>query len=350
MNWRARPLLAPIARLALATAAIVLALVVEEGILHYAYGSSKAVRPPFGASVAPGDDSAPRSDPRPVCRILSLGDSIGHSYGLDDPSAGYPHVLEHALNARDSDHRYEVFVSGQYSPSGDATLIRNWLRDVRPTWVVQEIELSNDTSDEALVSWDQTDEDGLPRGLRGGRYLEAWDGVMLTSVTNGHWYEHTRVYTLGVRVWGWALGRWRPNPIFGPGTDTYFYNLGFDQAFLTQDALDAGFDRMFLALQRIDALCRQHGVRFLVVILPSRYAFTNGPFRAGADRLLARAQRKVQEIGIQSVEPRAAMDAAGGARLFQDFCHPTAAGHAVIARAIEETMLASAAASELRQN
>ena len=158
MNRRARQLLSWFARLALATASIVLALVAEEGILHYAYGSSKAVLPPFGASVAPRDDSVPHSDPRPKRRVLSLGDSIGHSYGLDDPSAGYPYVLEQELNARDSDHRYEVFVSGQYSPSGDAALIRNWLRDVRPTWVVQEIELSNDTSDEALVSWDQTDE------------------------------------------------------------------------------------------------------------------------------------------------------------------------------------------------
>ncbi len=320
-------------RLGVAVLSTILGLALVELLLHYRFGPE----PPVASSREPRS-VAGAADARPLVKILSLGDSIGHGYGLANTDDAYPHLLQRALNARDPSHRYEVAINGVHTPSTDAPSIRQWLADVRPAWVIREIELSNDVTDEALAQWDGADADGLPVAIRGGRYVNAWDGGPLATVARGHWYDRTRVHAFALRAWGRVLRRLRPNPVFDPAADTYYYNLGFDQPYLTTAAVDAGFEQLFRALAATDRLVTRLGGKYLVVILPSQYAFENGQYRAGADRLLARAEQSAKALGLNVILPRQVLAAAGGARLFQDFCHPTEAGHAAIARAIDEAM------------
>jgi lysophospholipase L1-like esterase len=265
--------------------------------------------------------------------ILSYGDSIGHSYGVDWKD-GYPQVLARLLNST-------VRVSRGYSPSGYAEALRGDLERSSPKTVLVEIELSNDVSDEALLTWEGSDADGLPVRLAGGRYQITWDGTpgLLTAASGSHLYPRTRGYTFSLRGLGALLSRLRPNPVFADDADTYYYNLSFDRYWLTRDKLEGGFEQMFRALDAMNRFCQKRGIRFVLMILPSRHWFgSDDRFHAGAERLVARAEAKAQSLGISFVSPAHELAAAGGARLFLDFCHPTAEGHRVLAETLARAL------------
>jgi len=318
-----------IRRLGRAAALTVLALLVLEGGLWLVYGRT------FSRWRARSLRPAPRDG---VTRIVSYGDSIVGGYGIDEKAA-YSPVLASLLDENEPGVPHQVQIAGGYCPSKYAERLRADLDARRPTAVLVEIELSNDVSDEALLRWDAADERGLPTRLAGGRYVHAWDGTLLaTTATSDRFYEHTRLYTLLARAVGWARERTHPNPAFADGADTYYYNLGFDRSRLTAERLEQGFEQLFRALAAMNALCRERGVRFVLLVLPSQYWFDAGPFHAGALRLLERAKAQARALGIEVVSPTEELAAAGGANAFMDFCHPTAAGHLAIAHALARAL------------
>lgn len=82
------------------------------------------------------------------------------------------------------------------------------------------------------------------------------------------------------------------------------------------------------------ALASRHGARFLLLIVPSRHALAEDRYSASSLGLLRRAEARARALEIPYVIPEAALRDAGGAELYMDFCHPTAEGNAVIARAL----------------
>jgi lysophospholipase L1-like esterase len=87
------------------------------------------------------------------------------------------------------------------------------------------------------------------------------------------------------------------------------------------------------ALRDMAEACRAAGAAIVFVQEPQR------PGDAGAS--LADYHRAMadlgRELGAPVVSPQAALDAAGGA-VFLDAVHPTAAGHALIARALADAL------------
>jgi hypothetical protein len=303
---------------------LVVVLLLTELALHFVYRTGPAGASPAAAPAHPGH------------ALLSYGDSIGHAYQVDW-NDGYPQVLERLLDRRDGDGSWAVRTSQGYSPSKYAARLRADLDASRTEAVIVEIELSNDVSDEALLSWQGRDADGLPTGVAGGRYLGAWDGApnLVTAASSDRLWERTRMGAILRRGLGALLGKLSPNPVFADGADTYYYNLSFDRYLLTRDRLEQGWAQMFRALDAMNRLCKERHVRFLLMILPSSYWFEEGsPYHAGARRLVARAEADARALAIPMVSPATALSAAGGPKLFQDFCHPTADGHRTIAQAL----------------
>ena len=95
---------------------------------------------------------------------------------------------------------------------------------------------------------------------------------------------------------------------------------------------------MFEALAGIHRYLERRSIHFLVVILPSRYVYEDGPYRESSLALLGRAEARAEALGLPFLSLRGALAAAGGARLFMDFCHPTADGNRAIAKALEATL------------
>jgi len=320
------------ARTLLLAASVSLSLVLCEGLLFLAdsgFQTSSSVEDGRYIDTVrrgPAGSRGPRV-------VLSYGDSIGHAYDVAW-ELGYPMRLERLLDGNPEGTRFQVATPRGYSPSTYAARLLEDLRRLDPDIVLVEIELSNDTSDEAFLSW-EPDPDGLPRSVVGGRYIQTWDGRgLVTAVTGSGPLERTRFYTLLLKAVGALWSQYRPNPVFSKLSDTYYYNIGWDRAYLSQSRLDEGFARMFRALSSMNEACRRRDVPFLLLISPSRYLFRNGRFRAGADRLMARAASQAQALRIPYFSLEPAMRRAGGDRLFMDFCHPNVAGHEVIATAI----------------
>jgi lysophospholipase L1-like esterase len=128
------------------------------------------------------------------------------------------------------------------------------------------------------------------------------------------------------------------NPAFSPQADTYYYNLGYDRPWLSPPDLERGFAHMFTSLSWIKAACDRAGIPLLLVILPSRYAFSENQYHRGALRLIANAEAEAKRRGIPFISLRSAFAAGGGDELYFDFCHPKPAGHRVIAQAIYERL------------
>jgi hypothetical protein len=316
------------------------ALIVAEGALFVVYWPGRGGEPSFDPRA-----SRPRLAGDGRRMILMYGDSIVSAYGLDW-TQGFPHLVKGLLDERTGTSAWRVRTSRGYCPSTYAETLRADLDALAPEAVVVELEPSNDVSDEALLAWDGVDADGLPTRVIGGRYLTTWDGstTMLTAASSDRWFEHTRVFTIFRRAFGSIAYRLKPNPAFGPSADTYYYNALFDRHWLTTQKLDEGFDRMFRAIENIRHVCEKRGVKFLLMILPSSHWFQSGDrFQAGERRLLERAEAEARARGIAVVSPTPELAAAGGERLFIDFCHPTAEGHRVIADVLERALAASPA-------
>jgi hypothetical protein len=268
-------------------------------------------------------------------RVLSYGDSIAAGYELEERET-YAYLLEEQLRAtRGSPVEVLNMVRG-HSPSVYAFHLRADVPRYAPDGVVLEIELLNDVSDEAHVRTSGLDEDGLAREIHSHRYILGWDGHLLAPLSfSGSFIERTKLYAKLTRWYGRLRNRLSPNPLFDDDSTVMFYSSSADRYLLTRDRLDAGFERLFETIAGMRRYLERRDIRFLLVILPSRYAFTEEPFSAAARELLARAETRARELEIPYVAPARGLARRGGAELYMDFCHPTAEGNRAIAAELE---------------
>ena len=267
-----------------------------------------------------------------VTRVLSYGDSIGFGVGVDTAQT-YAARLEARLDGT-APGRWEVLnMARGYAPSLYAVFLREDLAALRPRLVLVEIELSNDVSDEALVEHDGVDADGLPRRIARARYVLGVGGALLSAVPvwGGTFVERTRSYAWLSRKVLTARERSGPNPDFGDGAHTYYYHFEHERPVLTPARLRRGFDQIFDVLAGMRARAVASGADFLVIVIPSRYAFQEGPLsrrgpRAGPRRDGAAAHAR-HRLRLYAGGPRREWRRGPVLR----FLPPTARGYDVIA-------------------
>ena len=278
--------------------------------------------------------------PPDTVRLLVYGDSITNGWRVHVGET-YVHLLESGLN-RSGRRRWEVLnmYRGGW-PTGASFHVRHDVPRLQPQGVLLQIELLNDVSDEALFQTSGRDRDGLPVRISRSRYVLGWDGRLLAPLTvSGSLIERTKVWALVSQNYGQLRSsiempqdRSGVRPRFN-GSDTYYYNLGFDRFRLDERTLAEGFDRMFDSLAGIHRFLSRHGVRSLIVIVPSRFAYEHPRYRAASLDALRRAEATAAGVGLPFVSLLEALEEGGGADLFMDFCHPNAAGNQVISEAI----------------
>ncbi len=284
--------------------------------------------PDFPVEPAPGE-----------FRILSLGDSVGIGLGID-ASDSYVKVVERQLSGSIPGLR-AINAAGQgYSPSGYLAYLKHDGMRFQPKAVLVEIELCNDVTDEALLGWTR-DREGLLETVQGGRYVVAWDGNLLGTVAVGppYFHEKTYSYTLLLRRVLDKLYEWSPTEPFHSRPGVTYFNLGFDRFALDETKIDAGWKRLFTALEQTRSFLAERKIPFLLAILPSRYVFqTPSPQRDFARRLLERAVKMADARDIPHVEMEEELAVAGGADLYFDFAHPNAVGNRVIGQRLTERL------------
>lgn len=236
--------------------------------------------------------------------------------------------------------KYEVLNFGGmgYSPSLYPFFIKRDIVKYKPNMIIMEIELLNDTSDEAYVKTGGVDSYGLPTKIERARYYPNWL-LMPPISSDAHLWERLYIRKLKLDITRRlnVLGqRYFPNPVFSQYSDTYYYNYNFDQFFLTQKRLDHAFKQMFVVFRGIDSFLKDRDIKFLILIYPSQYMFTDTQYKPGAERLYAKAMKKVGDLGIKHIGLAEPLKNNGGAGLFIDFCHPNGWGNKVVTDVLYE--------------
>ncbi len=188
----------------------------------------------------------PEFDPTPPAgefRILSMGDSIAFGLTLDS-SDTYAKVLERHLNARLGGLDYNVINTAGpgYDPSSYYLFLKNEALEWQPDMVIVEVELTNDVTDAAFVEW-QVDPSNpsVPVRLKGGRYITAWDGTLLSAYVRGpYFYEKTYTYVeLSRRILNLLYQNALVKP-FPTDTGSTYYTLGHEGYLLDEQRIESG--------------------------------------------------------------------------------------------------------------
>lgn len=275
-------------------------------------------------------------------RVLSLGDSIGFGLGVE-AEQHYTSVAQRLLQNAFVDKNLRIINAGGqgYSPSGYYVYLRHEGMDFRPRMAIVEIELCNDLTDEALLSWDVAEGEEFPRRIVGGRYRVAWDGNLLgTHSIGGYAFERTYVYTVLARRVLHLMNRlWPSEPFHSVPGATVYYSLGFDRYVLTQERIDEGWDRLFGALRATRRLLEEDGADFLLMIMPSRYIFQDaGAYTKLARELVAEAEQRALQDGLPFLNMTPVIGLGGGAELFFDFAHLTVEGNRIVGETLAEEL------------
>ena len=200
--------------------------------------------------------------------------------------------------------------------------------------VIVEIEMCNDITDEALLSWSFHESDqSRPYQMRGGRYVVGWDGNLLVTCSSGpHFFEKTYTYTLLWRRLLSLLYWLHPVPPFATQPGVPHYSLGFDRFLLDERRIESGWEKTFASLGAINEVLKSKRISLLVMILPARYVFDSHSEerRVFARRLLERAVCMAQQKGLPYLDFTAAIENGGGTRLYFDFAHLTEEGNHVV--------------------
>jgi hypothetical protein len=267
-------------------------------------------------------------------RILSLGDSIG--FGLGIPSKKhYTKVLQEELNHDSPGINFRVINAGGqgYCPSGYYVYLVNEGLKLKPDLVIIETEICNDTSDEALLRWGGTNENGHPEKIMGGRYVVSWDGKQLgTYASRGYFFEKTYLYTnLARRVLNLAQKISPQAPWSERDGARAYYSLGFDRFLLDSARLKEGNERLFEALSGTVRLLESEGIECLIMIMPSRYLYEEAyDYTVFASELYNNAVNTSGELGLPFLGMYGTIKENGGAALFLDFAHLTVEGNRVV--------------------
>lgn len=267
-------------------------------------------------------------------RIMSLGDSIAFGLGLDAEDH-YTKILQRNLNASgDSRHFRVVNASGPgFSPTCYYLYLQNEGLLLEPDMLIVEIELCNDVTDEALIKWETSPENGsVPVAAYGGRYIVGWDGNLLATYSSGSFfYEETYTYTVLARRFLNLMKRIRPRGIFEEQKGVTYYSLGFDRYLLTDEVIESGWAKLFGALRATRDMAESRGIEFRLLIMPTRFMYDDKakPYRDFAQGLVERAVEMAQAEGFKFLDFTDAM-AEGGTSLYFDFAHPNEAGNQII--------------------
>jgi len=205
----------------------------------------------------------------------------------------------------------------------------------RPHWVVMEIEMQNDLTDEALLRLGPRDPAGLPHAVYGSRYVVSLEGLVINNLSSSvPFFSRTLVYSNVVSLIGRMQSFLARNPLFLPGASPYYYNVGSDRYLLTQSRLDQAFDEMFETIRAIQRFVEANDARFLLILVPGRDTFAEGAVGEAPQRLFQRAVAKAVDLKIPHIDTYPYLKQAGGRDAFMDFCHPNRRGHEAIAQAL----------------
>jgi len=268
-------------------------------------------------------------------RVLNYGDSIGMGWRVED-SEQYTNKLETMLNSVSSNSNWEVLSTARGSSPGIYTFhVRVEVPRFHPHWVMLEIELQNDLTDEALLELGPRDAMGMPRAVYGGRYLLSLEGVLIKNLSSTlPFISRTLVYSKVINLQGTLRSKIARNPLFLPESKPYYYNVGSDQYLLTRENIDHALDSMFESILAIKQFVEANNGQFLLVIIPGRDAFSKDKGAEEVNENIRKAISKSVELGITHVNTFPFLEKAGGEELFLDFCHPNPRGHEAIARAL----------------
>jgi hypothetical protein len=299
----------------------------------------------------------PDFDPNPPAgefRILSMGDSVAFGLGIKSTEC-YAKVLDRKLNEGSNLPKYHVINSAGpgYSPSFYYLFLKKEALQWHPRMVLLEIELCNDVTDEALLRWEvDPARPDRPSGLKGGRYVVAWDGILLSAYIRGpYFYERTYTYVELSRRLLDLLYRFSPSEPFHSDPSVTYYILGYDRYLLDQTRIEYGWTHLFGAIQATHEMLREQGVEFLLLIMPSRYIYDRSSGRnmdSFARSLVDRAAAVAGEKGIPYINLTDTVAAGGGDKVYLDSIHLNEQGNLLVGTALYEhlkTKLAPATAS-----
>jgi hypothetical protein len=273
-------------------------------------------------------------------RILSMGDSVAFGLGIQ-ASDCYAKVLDRRLNEAGGPIKYNVINSAGpgYSPSFYYLFLKNEALQWHPRMVLMEIELCNDVTDEALLRWETDPEaPNRPVRLKGGRYVVAWDGILLSAYIRGpYFYEKTYTYVELSRRFFDILYRFAPTEPFHSDSSVTYYILGYDRYLLDRQRLEYGWEHLFGALQATQQLLRERNIPFLLLIMPSRHIYRKNEGR-NTDRfargLVTRASAQAKAFGIPFIDFTDIIGAGGGEKLYRDDIHLTEQGNLAVGNAL----------------
>jgi hypothetical protein len=291
----------------------------------------------FGFRDEPDFDPIP---PPGEYRILSMGDSIAFGLGIPARSA-YAKVLQEELNKSGGDPRYNVInASGPgYDPASYYLFLKNEALEWNPKMVVAEIELTNDVTDAALLRWEvDPDEPETPIALRGGRYVTAWDGALLSAVVRGpYFYEKTYTYVeFSRRVLNLLYQQATVKP-FPAGANGVYYTLDHERYLLDRERIESGWQKVLKAVKGIHELLRKRDVEFVLMIMPSRFVYEGdpgNPEQEFAGALVERAVAFADRNGIPYMDLTETIRAAGGTAVFLDTVHLNEQANLAVGKAL----------------
>ena len=287
----------------------------------------------------------PEFDPIPPAdefRILSMGDSIAFGLTLDS-SDTYAKVLERLLNASSGRLYYNVINAAGpgYDPSSYYLFLKNEALEWQPDMVIIEVELTNDVTDAAFVEWQvEPSSPSVPVRLKGGRYVTAWDGTLLSAYVRGpYFYEKTYTYVeLSRRILDLLYQRALVKP-FPTDTGSTYYTLGYEWYLLDEQRIESGWERLLDATKATNDLLRAQEVPFLLMVMPSRFVFEgdeSNSQRRFSRALVDRATRFAVENDIPYLDFTETVGSAGGPSAFVDTLHLNEAGNQAVGTALFE--------------
>jgi len=271
-------------------------------------------------------DGLREDGPTPVrfegVRVLVGGDS--HTYGVADNRDTFPNVLERLLGEADPARAYDVVNAGvpYTGPFCYLGTLRKFLH-LRPAVFVAAVFLGNDFWNDMMAG----------RAIRG-------------ELTAGGGEEYAARLQAVPAAWNGPL--WQ----------------GFNQAYrfkrFPAEATEA-LEQVLVSCERMQALCTESGIRFVVLLVPTKADVDLGddretwrgvcalleltPQEAGFNRTLGeRLAAGLRERGIEHIDPTQAMIAAEEPLYWRFDHHLSVAGHALLGRTLFEALAEGARA------
>lgn len=274
-----------------------------------------------------------------VTRILSYGDSISFGFKLEE-SETYASRLESLLSASGKTRFEALNMARGHTPSVHLVHMNADIPRLHPKMVILEIELTNDISDEVFAHFNGRRANGLPNEIVNARYIVSWNRQSLHTgfPMLGPHFKTTYLYTLLNRTAMAIRSQMHKDVVVQLNTNGYFFHRTFDASFLTRSALDSAFEQMFSSIQAAHSLAKQHGVEFLVLLVPSKYLLYQNSHFEVTKAVTDRAQARLELDGIPYLSLYSALVSTGLSAddLYFDFCHPKAVAQEIIAKSIAD--------------